>query len=235
MTPSAQRKSEQLTEIIENAKNTDKHATEVLEQAEDGEEVLDPANTSVVLNSVRSTFNNQFELECLDQAARLLNSYPIRHSTYYRVPGYKYSIPGIPSTKFLAHRVCAIWFLMRRSVWDADMPGALVADEMSRGKNFTLVAAAMLCKLLTKNDVMGVPLSRLWGNTREGWAIVARNDFPGSVGEEPEWYPLQRLNSAPRHLLEIQSTPPHGHPALVSFLEPILVVTMPRVAETVKI
>jgi len=34
--------------------------------------------------------------------------------------------------------------------------------------------------------------------------------------------------------LEIQTTPPHGHPALVSALEPILVVTMPGVAETSK-
>jgi len=37
-----------------------------------------------------------------------------------------------------------------------------------------------------------------------------------------------------RRLLEIQSTPPHGHPALISALEPILVVTMPGVAETFK-
>jgi hypothetical protein len=34
--------------------------------------------------------------------------------------------------------------------------------------------------------------------------------------------------------LQIQSTPPHEHPALISALEPILVVTMPGVAETFK-
>jgi len=60
------------------------------------------------------------------------------------------------------------------------------------------------------------------------------NNFPIIVGEEQEWYVLQRLNSVLRCLLEIQSTPPHGHPALTSALEPILVLTMPRVAETVK-
>ena len=38
----------------------------------------------------------------------------------------------------------------------------------------------------------------------------------------------------PRCLFEIQSTPPQGHPALTSAFEPILVVTMPRVAETFK-
>jgi len=54
------------------------------------------------------------------------------------------------------------------------------------------------------------------------------------VGEEQEWYPLPRLNPVPRCLLEIQATPPHRHPALVSALEPILVVTMPGVAEIFK-
>ena len=81
---------------------------------------------------------------------------------------------------------------------------------------------------------MGLPLSILWGNTLEEWVILAHNHFPGSVGEEQEWYLLQRLNSVPHHLLGIQSTPPHGHPALISAHEPILVVTMPGVAEIFK-
>jgi len=161
MSPSAQLTSEQLNEIIENEKNTEKDAREVQEQVEDGEEVLDPANTSSVLNTVLSTINNKFEHECLDEAVWLLNAHPIRQSTDDRVPGHKYSIPGLPGTKFQAHQVWAIWFIMRRWVWDADMPGALVADEMGLGKTFTSVAAAMLCKLLTKKVVMGLPLSIL--------------------------------------------------------------------------
>jgi hypothetical protein len=64
--------------------------------------------------------------------------------------------------------------------------------------------------------------------------ILACNNFPGIVSEEREWYPLQRLNSVPRRLLEIQTTPPYGHPALVSAHELILVVTMPGMAETFK-
>jgi len=63
---------------------------------------------------------------------------------------------------------------------------------------------------------------------------LAVNNFPRIVGKEREWHPLQRLNSVPRQLLEIQTTPPHGHQVLVSALEPILVVTMPGVAETFK-
>ena len=39
----------------------------------------------------------------------------------------------------------------------------------------------------------------------------------------------------PRRLSAIQSTPTQGHPARTSAFEPILVVTMPGVAETFKI
>ena len=63
---------------------------------------------------------------------------------------------------------------------------------------------------------------------------MANNAFPSIVGEKWEWYPLQRLNSVHRRRLEIQTTPPHGHPAHVSALEPILGVRMPRVAEAFK-
>jgi len=90
MSPSAQLSSEQLEEILEDEKNTDKGAREVQEQVEDGEEVLDPANTSSVFNMVVSTINNKSELECLDEAVRLLNAHPIRQSTDDRVPGHKY-------------------------------------------------------------------------------------------------------------------------------------------------
>jgi hypothetical protein len=114
------------------------------------------------------------------------------------------------------------------------MPGALVVDEMGLGTTFTSIVGAMLCKLVTKIVVMGSPLSILWGNTIEERAMLVDNNFPGIVGEELEWYPLQRLNSVLCRPLEIQTTPPHGHPALILAHEPILVVTMPGVAETLK-
>jgi hypothetical protein len=123
---------------------------------------------------------------------------------------------------------------VRRWVWDTDMPGALVVDEMGLGKTFTSVAAAMLCKLVTEKVVMGLPRSILWGNTLEEWVNLAQNDFPGKISDEQEWYPLRRQNSVPSSLLEIQSTPPQGHPALTSPFDPIVVVTMPGVAETFK-
>ena len=167
MSPSAPLTLEQLKEIIEDEKKADQSAREVQEQVEDGEEVLDPDNTSSVLSTVLNTINNEFEHECLNEAVRLLNAHPIRQSTDDRVPGHKYSIPGLPGTKFLAHQVWAIWFIVRRWVWDTDMPGALVVDEMGLGKTFTSVGAAMLCKLVTEKVVMGLPLSIVWGNTLE--------------------------------------------------------------------
>jgi len=215
MSPSIQHTPEQLKEIIEDKKKTDKSAKQVQEQVEDGEEVLDPANTSAVLNSVLSTFNNELEQDSLDEVVRQLNAHPIRQSTDHWVPGNKYLISGLPRTKYLVHHIWAIWFIVRWWVWDADMPGALVVDEMGLGKSFTSVAAAILCKLVTEKVVMRLLLSILWGNTIEEWVILAHNDFPSIVGDEQECYPLQRLNSAPRRLLEIQTTPPHGHPPLV--------------------
>jgi len=233
MSPSAQLTSEQLKEIIEDEKKTH-HGTSEVQVQVDGQEVLNPDNTISVLSTVLNTINNEFEHECLDEEVRLLNAHPIRPSTVDHVPGHKYSIPGLPGTKFLAHQVSAIWFIMRRWVWDADMPGALEADEMGLGKTFTLVAVALLCKLVTEKVVMGLPLSIVWGNTLEEWVILADNDFPSIVGEERVWYPLQRLNCVPSRLLEIQTTPPHGHAPLILAHEPLLVVSMPGVAETFK-
>jgi hypothetical protein len=169
----------------------------------DGKEALDRDNSSLVLSTLPNTINTEFEPERLEEIVRQLNAQPVRQSTDDRVPGDKYSIPGLRGTWFLARQVWAIWFIVRRWVWDAGMPGALVVDDMVLGKTFTSVAAAMLCKLETEIVVMGFPLTILWGNTHEEWVILAHNDSPGIVGEEWKWYPLQRLNSVPRHLLEM--------------------------------
>ena len=234
MSPSAQLTSEQLKVILEDENITDKGAREVQQQVEESDEVFHAANFSSVWNTVLSTINNKFDHECLDEAVRLLKVHSICESTDDSVPGHKYSIPGLPGTDLLVHRFMGIWFVLRRWVWDADMPGPLMANEMGLRKTVTSVAAAMICKLVTETVVMGLPLSILWGNTLEKWVIVAHNRLPGVICEERESYSLHRLNSVPCHLMEIQTTPPHGHPALVSALQPIVVVTMARVAETVK-
>jgi len=63
---------------------------------------------------------------------------------------------------------------------------------------------------------------------------MAQNNLPRSIGHEREWYVLWRSTTLPRRHSEIMSTPLQGHPALISAFEPILLVTMPRVAETLK-
>ena len=168
MSPSPQLTSERLKDIIEDEKKTDQGTTDVQEQG-DGEEVLDPDKTSSLLSTVLNTTNNEFGPQCLEEAVRLLNAHLICQSTNDGVPGHTYSIPGLPRMKFLAHQLCAIWFIVRNWVWDAAMPGTLVADGKGLGKTFTSVVATMICKLLTEKVVMGLPLSILWGNTLAGW------------------------------------------------------------------
>jgi len=122
MSLSTQLTSEQQKDIIEDEKNTDKSAWQVQEQLEDRDEVLDPNNRSALLNTVLNAVNHEFEHQCLDEAFRLRNTRPIPQSTNDHVPGRKYSIPGLPGTTFFAHQVWAIWFIVRRWVWEADMP-----------------------------------------------------------------------------------------------------------------
>jgi len=124
----------------------------------DGEEDLDPEHTGSVFNTVLNTINHEFEHECLEEAVSLVNTHPIRQSIDDRVP-------GLAGTNFLAQKLWAIRFIVRRRVSDPDMAGALVVVEMDVGKNFTSVAAVMICKLLTEKVVMGLPLSIMWGNT----------------------------------------------------------------------
>jgi len=105
---------------------------------------------------------------------------------------------------------------------------------MGLRKTFTSVAAPMICKLLTEKLVMGLPLLIFWGNTLEDWVNLAQNNIPGIISDKREWYPLRRHNTVPRRLSEIQLTPLQGHPVLTSAFEPIVVVTMRRVAARFK-
>jgi hypothetical protein len=98
MSPSAQLTSEQQKGIIEDEMKTDQGAREVQEQVEDCKEVLDPDNTRSVFSTVLNTINDKLEHECLDGVVRLLNAHGICQSPDDRVPGHKYSIPGLPGT-----------------------------------------------------------------------------------------------------------------------------------------
>jgi len=74
--------------------------------------------------------------------------------------------------------------MVRKWVWDSDIPGGLVVADMDCGKAFTLVAVAMICKLLTEKVVVELPLSILWGKTLDLWVNMVQNDYPRVIGEE---------------------------------------------------
>ena len=82
------------------------------------------------------------------------------------------------------HQIWAIWFIVRRWVWDADMSNALLADEIGLGKTHMSCAADMFCKLQTEKVVFDQPLSILWGQTLDEWINQAQNDYPAVPPEE---------------------------------------------------
>jgi len=74
MSPSAPLTLEQLKEIIKNEMKRGKGAREDQEQVEDGEEVLNPDNSSTVMKTIRNISNNKHEHQCLDEAVNVLNA-----------------------------------------------------------------------------------------------------------------------------------------------------------------
>jgi len=116
-------------------------------------------------------------------------------------------------------------------VWVSDLPGVFVADETGLSKTFTATTPALICKMLTENDVVGLQPSILWGDTHPERVNMGHKDYDGIIGEEPQSYPLQRLNSVPCHTFEIQTTPPLGNPAFTLAYQLILVVTLSAGAE----
>jgi hypothetical protein len=162
MSSSAQLTSEQLKEDIDDENNTGIGAREVLEEVEDDGKDCNPAYTNSKLNTVISKINNEFEHMSVDKIISLLNLNRICHLPDDQVQGHKNSIPGRPGTMILAHQVPTIWSIVRRCVWDADMPEVLVEEEMGLRKTFASVALEMMCKLLSERSVMGLPITILW-------------------------------------------------------------------------
>jgi hypothetical protein len=100
--------------MIEDEKKSDKHSRKVQKEGEDDKEILNPLNTSSGLNMVVDTINNKFDPECLNDAVRLLNTHTFRQPRDDCVPGHKYSVPGLPRSKILAHHVWTIRLIVRR-------------------------------------------------------------------------------------------------------------------------
>jgi len=80
MNTSAQHISEQLKEIINVNTKTCNGVRVVQHQVEEGEKLLNPGNTSSILDTVLSTINNKFAPECIAAVVRLLNAHPVCQS-----------------------------------------------------------------------------------------------------------------------------------------------------------
>jgi len=74
-------------EIIEDENKRDNSARDVQEQMEDGEEILNPDNSSSEYNTDINTINNELEHESYDEAVRWLNGCLTRQLQVDCVPG----------------------------------------------------------------------------------------------------------------------------------------------------
>jgi len=77
MSLSAEVTSQQLKDFIEDNVNTHQHRREVQKKVDDGMDVINSDNSSLVVNNVVDIINNDVVSECLDDAVSLLNSCPI--------------------------------------------------------------------------------------------------------------------------------------------------------------
>ena len=104
-----------------------------------------PAHDEALL----TTLNNSFEHECLEEAVALLGATSRPDALADQIRGMKYLLEPFPSVAFLTHQIWVIWFIVRRWVFNVDLPGVLLVDEMGLGKTFTVLAAALYAKIVS--------------------------------------------------------------------------------------
>jgi len=201
----------------------------------DGEQILDPDNSSSVLCTALSSYNNEFEYEYLDEIVRLLNTNPMHKLKVDHIPVNSYSIPGPLGIKLLVPQDWAILFFSRRWGWDLDLPGVLVDSEMCLGKRLTSVAGVIICSVLNPKVVLRFQFAILWGKMHDKWVNLIKIDCPAMFCEKQHQYPLQRLNSVLHLLSVIPTIPPLGYETLTPALELKLWITMPGVAKIFRI
>lgn len=67
-----------------------------------------------------------------------------------------------------------------------------MADEMGCDKTCTSMSVAMICKLLTRKDILDLLLSIVWRNTVDEMVNMVQKENPGIISEDLEGYPLER-------------------------------------------
>ena len=185
---------------------------------------------------IMATLNNAFEHECLEEAVVLLGATPRPDNVADTIRGQKYTLKYFPNVTFLSHQVWAIWFIVRRWIFDYDLPGALVADEMGLGKTFTVLAAALYAKSLTE-ELLTEPESRLsvlHNRTLAEWRQEEELDFERIPDIQRTWYPCSHRFPVPRRLLQLAATSIESEedPSHIAPWHPVLCVVLPSVRET---
>ena len=129
------------------------------------------------------------------------------------------------------HQIWAIWFIVRRWVFDVDLPGVLLADEMGLGKTFTVLAAALYAKVVS-NELMSnkeYKLLFLFGRTLPQWREDVEQRFPGLSLVHRGWYPCAHTRHLPRRLIQLFN---NDKPADIAPWHPELCVVLPSIRET---
>ena len=194
----------------------------------------DSDETSTVLgDALLTTLNNSFEHECLEEAVALLGATSRPDAQDDVIRGTKYLLKAFPSVTFLAHQIWGIWFLVRRWLFDVDLPGVLLADEMGLGKTYTVLAAALFAKtiahsLMTRQDC---PLLVFFGRTLRQWQDEVEQGFPGLSEAQRGWYPCTHPRPVPRRLLQLLLDQGEATQDVAPW-HPVLCVVLPSVRET---
>ena len=101
---------------------------------------------SVLNNALLATVNNLFEHKCLEEVIALLYATSQPDAPDDLIRGSEYLLKSFPSVSFLAHQICANWFLVRHRLFDVDLPWVLLAYEMGLRMTFAVLAAALFAK-----------------------------------------------------------------------------------------
>ncbi|KAF8523045.1 SNF2 family N-terminal domain-containing protein [Trichophaea hybrida] len=167
---------------------------------------------------------NAYEHECFDDALKYLDAKPAPRINGEVPGGPKWILPGIPNGRFMMHQVWAVWFVIKRWLWESSLPGVLIADEMGLGKTWTAIGAAMTSKIIYEQAMRGdIPMAIFNGLTYKEQLVQATLDID---------------NTDSRWIKDPRCTYPYLPPPLdpkyskCDPRQPILVVTLSNVSHT---
>ena len=157
-------------------------------------EIAEISQQGGLLNIVSSNLNNDFEHECFAVAVRRLSAQllqPMQGDIGPRV----FSVPGIPTGRFLPHQIWGIWFLVDRVIGNFP-PVAMLADDMGLGKTFTVLAALLHLKWLSSEAASGRKFACL-----DGLSVNELEEAPPFFGEWKEKFDRPCLVMVPPNLM----------------------------------